>query len=345
MVTPRVSFVLPTHNRADVLGFAIASVLAQSMEDFELLIVGDGCTDSTEVVVRSFRDPRVRWMPFAKGPNLGYCHRNVAFKESRGEFIAFMAHDDLILHDHLEILLPHFEDEPIEIVHSRPLWIDPRGRLTPSTFSLRNCAQRAQFVRREINAIPASCFLHRRRAFDQVGYWNDNLTSCGDWDFYARVIAHGGDECVAVESRATCLHFRANWRTGKFVAPAEIDAWEAWPVQRGEFLLALEGERDTEPEQERFWKAMSVSPKQWADALRAETARLIDARIGLADAARLESQRRIDELEAECAPKQSWILELEAQCSAKDRWSEKLQRDIDELNAALRLTAPRDHRA
>src|SRR4051812_6823095 len=62
MSSPRVTVIIATYNWSTVLPYAIHSVLAQTMSDFELLVVGDGCTDDSEQVVAAIKDPRVRWI-------------------------------------------------------------------------------------------------------------------------------------------------------------------------------------------------------------------------------------------------------------------------------------------
>jgi len=59
---PRVTVIIATYNRSNVLPYSIGSVLRQSFHDFELLVVGDGCTDDSESVVAAMGDPRVRWI-------------------------------------------------------------------------------------------------------------------------------------------------------------------------------------------------------------------------------------------------------------------------------------------
>jgi len=60
--TPAVSVVIPTYNRAHLVGRAIRSVLNQTYQDFEIIVVDDGSTDNTEEVVKSFNDPRIRYI-------------------------------------------------------------------------------------------------------------------------------------------------------------------------------------------------------------------------------------------------------------------------------------------
>ena len=98
---PSISILMPTHSRTDVIGFAIESVLAQSVEDFELLVVGDGCAPGTAEIVSGYRDQRIRFFDLPKAPFFGYANRNVAMREARGKYIGFAPDDDLLFPDHL----------------------------------------------------------------------------------------------------------------------------------------------------------------------------------------------------------------------------------------------------
>lgn len=91
---PRFSVVLNTYERADVVGRAIDSVLAQTYPDFELVVVDDGSTDGTAEVVQAYGDPRVRYVA---RPNGGLAvARNTGLREARGALVAFMDDDDVV---------------------------------------------------------------------------------------------------------------------------------------------------------------------------------------------------------------------------------------------------------
>lgn len=266
---PLFSILLPTHNRADVLPFAIRSVLAQTIQDFELLVVGDGCTDDTAEAVLSFDDPRIRWFDLPKAPGFGYANRNVALRQARGNLIAFMAHDDLWLPDHLEISVSAFEDIAIEFTYTCPIWIDHHGAVTPYLFDLTEKETLGLFLHQLQNGIPASGIIHRQSCFAKYGYWNDSLPKSGDVDLWIRIIKGGHCRNFVFIHQPTALHFQANWR-GRIGGSLELQVWRKL-VHNSFFhvssCLIVESISGVEL-QATFWKTLSADPVDWVIRLR-----------------------------------------------------------------------------
>lgn len=260
---PRFSVLLPTHNRPDVIGYAIKSVLRQTEQDFELLVVGDGCTDNTAEIVQGFDDPRIRWFDLPKAPHFGYANRNVALKQARGELIAFMAHDDMVFDDHLALLAETLESNGAEWAYSRPLWVNLEGVVIAYPMNLYNPSELEVFLTR-YNTIPASCVMHRRDCFDKYGYWPEDMPAAADWTFWVRMLEGGGRSNFAHCREPTCLHFVADWQRAKpsRFRPEDSPVVTSCRISPGR------------SEQEIFFEAM-ISP-DWVPMVREETRRAVD---------------------------------------------------------------------
>lgn len=100
MATPFFSVVIPVYNRAAVLATAIASVRAQTFQDFEIVVVDDGSKDDPRAAVEAVNDPRIRFIRQANAG--GGAARNTGIDHARGTFVAFLDSDDAFLPGHLE---------------------------------------------------------------------------------------------------------------------------------------------------------------------------------------------------------------------------------------------------
>lgn len=278
---PLLSILLPTHNRADVLPIALNSIFCQTIQDFEILLVGDGCTDNTAEVVRSYKDERIRWYDLPKAPNFGYASRNIVLKEARGKYIGFMAHDDILFYDHFEKCIEALEaDQSKEIACTRPLWITRDGMIIPVEFNFNNPSTLDDFIMRKHNAMPASCVVHLRDCFYKYGYWDDRLTGCGDWDMWARIIEGGGRNNFIYITEPTILHFIATWKDGKRSGLRNIKDWidlyESVDDVPRELLLKIP---ENMTDQMAVWSQLSKDPVKWASNIRKAVISVFDLRI------------------------------------------------------------------
>ena len=110
----KVSVIVPTHNRADYLSAAIESVLEQTFQDFELLVVDDASTDTTAALVSSFSDSRIKFIRLDMNRG-GSAARNQGILSSRCDYIAFLDDDDAWTPEKLELQVELLDRAPAEV--------------------------------------------------------------------------------------------------------------------------------------------------------------------------------------------------------------------------------------
>lgn len=273
---PRVSVLLPTHDRADVVGLAVQSVLDQTEADFELLVVADGCTDDTVATIARIGDPRMRVFDLPKAPYFGYANRNVALREARGEYVAFAAHDDLLFPDHLRRLIDRLEATGAEWVYSRPLWVSTDGVIVPYATNLLLADELEHFLK-VANTIPAACVMYRRTCLERYGGWPEDVPRAADWRHWMAIIEGGGRANFAYERTPTCLHFSARWKQSRHSGVEEVRTWldiadasPWWPA------ILRHSVTPGVPEQQVVAAAMRAGGARWVDELRGAIGTVLD---------------------------------------------------------------------
>jgi glycosyltransferase involved in cell wall biosynthesis len=108
------SIIIPTFNRAHHIEKAIQSVLDQTFEDWELLIIDDGSTDHTRELIRKYKDPRLHYH-YQKNAERSAA-RNKGVELAKGEWLCFLDSDDLYLKDHLETIAYHIKKNELQDV-------------------------------------------------------------------------------------------------------------------------------------------------------------------------------------------------------------------------------------
>ena len=126
---PTVSVIIPTYNRAAMIGRAIESVLHQTHHDFELIVVDDASTDDTEAVIRSYPDSRILYLRHSENRG-GSAARNTGIEAARGQYIAFLDSDDEWLPDKLthQLALLREASKQVGLVYSAFVEVYPDGR-------------------------------------------------------------------------------------------------------------------------------------------------------------------------------------------------------------------------
>lgn len=186
MYDPLVSIITPVYNGEQYLLETIESALAQTYQNFELLIVNDGSTDNSADIIKPYlKDSRVKYI---EQKNAGVAAaRNTAIKQARGKYVGFLDQDDLWLNNKLEVQIAALEqDMNVALVHSRHDVIDLMGNKTDYHLIPRASGYCLKDLFKE-NRIAVLTVLIRKTIFDEIGLFNEQLSGVDDYDMWLRV--------------------------------------------------------------------------------------------------------------------------------------------------------------
>jgi len=201
---------MATYNWATVLPYSIASALDQTFTDFELLVVGDGCSDESGELVAAMNDRRVTWhnLPVNTGHQSG--PNNEGIRRASGDVIAYLGHDDVWLPGHLAALVGAIDDGA-GLAHTTALAVNASGR--PRQLPGKG------WVYRLGSHIPPTAVAHDRSLVEAVGGWHpprDTGTLESEAELWQRMALAGHPPRWV--ARLTCVKLAAGRRAGVYRA-------------------------------------------------------------------------------------------------------------------------------
>ncbi len=183
-IGPAVSVIIPTYNRALWLTDAINSVLNQSYQDFELIVIDDGSTDRTREIVATYSD-RIQYLYRSnRGPSAA---RNLGIKNARADLITFLDSDDRWLKQKLQAQVDLMTKNPeIKISYTDEIWIRRGVRVNQKKVHRKYSGWIYQKCLPLCIISPSSVMIHRE-VFDKVGLFDEEFLVCEDYDLWLRI--------------------------------------------------------------------------------------------------------------------------------------------------------------
>lgn len=226
MSSPFFTIVIPTYNRATLIGKTIASVLRQTYGDFEVIVVDDGSTDPTPEVVKNIVDPRVAYVRTANRERAAA--RNTGTQQAKGAYVTFLDSDDLLYPEHLATAHRHLTAGAFEVYHQAYEVLNEEGVVLSRMQESDTYLNERLFTRGNI----MSCMgVFLRADIAKMYRFDERLSLSGveDWELWIRLALrfsiHHGREITA----ALVQH------EGRSVNRTEGDRW----IERMETFRAM----------------------------------------------------------------------------------------------------------
>lgn len=183
---PSISVVIPTHNRCHTLARALDSVVEQSVQPDEIIVIDDGSTDATGELLKT-QYPNVKTY---RQSNHGVSHaRNRGIESSNSEWIALLDSDDAWYPGKLEAQLRELERDPdVRLCHSDEHWIRNGKRVNQRERHAKRGGRIFQHCLPLCAISPSASMIHRN-VFTDIGFFDEALPACEDYDFWLRLTA------------------------------------------------------------------------------------------------------------------------------------------------------------
>ena len=188
-LTPFISIVIPTYNRADLIPIAIQSVLDQTYQNWELIIVDNFSDDDTKEVVESFADHRISMLQLPRTGSVA-ASRNFGVLHSKGEWIAFLDSDDWWFPEKLSMVFKAIQSQPDLIYHDLQIVSGEDDEKSKKKTKSRKLKSPIFFdLLQNGNDIALSSVTLRKSTFAKVGGMNESPTffAVEDYDTWLRI--------------------------------------------------------------------------------------------------------------------------------------------------------------
>lgn len=181
---PLISVIIPTYNRSWILKDAIDSVLSQNFTDFELIVVDDGSTDSTDELLAEYKDRIKRIRQENKGVSSA---RNSGLSAANGLYAAFLDSDDMWLPEKLSCQVDFFESHPDALIcQTDEIWIRKGVRVNPKNRHQKPSGMIFEPSLR-LCLVSPSAVMMKKSIFDEIGLFNEAFQACEDYDLWLRI--------------------------------------------------------------------------------------------------------------------------------------------------------------
>jgi len=201
---PKFSVIISVYNKGKYIKKTLESVLNQSIQDFEICIVNDGSRDNSESIINKIDDSRIHYhYQKNKGASAG---RNLALKNSTGDYKAFLDADDLWDEDHLLEIEKLIQLFPLNKVFSTSLKIEDSTGIYPATYDIPNQKyQSLNFFKNSLAdpILSGSTTVIHKSIMEEIGIFDENISSGQDTDYWIRI---GLKYDVAFSKKITAIY-------------------------------------------------------------------------------------------------------------------------------------------